>query len=81
VKDQLCRDLSVREVDYSYEIDASSMIYEEHGVVGHAQKLIDEYAAVRRKLDEVIIAFSCNSRFWLLARGYRWLMLSGGSLK
>jgi hypothetical protein len=53
VKEQLFRDMSVREVDYSYEIDASSMIYEQNGIVRHAQNLIDEYLAVRLGLDSV----------------------------
>jgi hypothetical protein len=53
VKDRLFRKLSIREVDYSYGIDAASMLYEPNGITKHAQKLITEYAAARRALEDV----------------------------
>ena len=53
VKDQLFKDLSIREVDYSYEIDEDSAIYEPNGILHHAEKLIKKYAEVRKDLDEV----------------------------
>ncbi|KAK6952058.1 hypothetical protein Daesc_006587 [Daldinia eschscholtzii] len=52
VKDQLFKDLSIREVDYSYEIDEDSAIYEPNGILHHAEKLIKKYAEVRKELDE-----------------------------
>jgi hypothetical protein len=53
VRNQLFKDLSIREVDYSYEIDAAAVIYATNGIMQHAQKLVEEYAEVRRKLEEV----------------------------
>jgi hypothetical protein len=53
VKDRLCSKLSIREVDYSYEIDAASVLYEPNGITQHAQRLVTEYAALRQALDEV----------------------------
>ncbi len=47
VKEQLCEGMSVRQVDYRYPIDASSMIYEQDGIAQHAQKLIDKYCDIR----------------------------------
>jgi hypothetical protein len=52
-KDILFKDLFVREVDYSYEIDQDSPLYAPDGLRYHAQKLIAEYAAVRSTLEEV----------------------------
>lgn len=53
VKDRLFKNLSVREVDYSYEIDEDSSVYEPEGLASHAKSLINEYAKVRSKLEEV----------------------------
>ncbi|RYP78211.1 hypothetical protein DL771_000688 [Monosporascus sp. 5C6A] len=55
VKDVLFKDLSVREVDYSYEIDENSMLYEQDGIILHAEKLIAEYAKCRRMLKEIFL--------------------------
>lgn len=52
VRNQLFEDLSTREVDYSYEIDATSTLYEPDGITQHARSLITEYAAVRQDLYE-----------------------------
>ncbi|KAF5635889.1 ankyrin repeat [Fusarium sp. NRRL 52700] len=52
LKDTLFKDMSVREIDYSYENDEDSILYKPHGIRILAEKLIDEYAAVRRKLEE-----------------------------
>jgi hypothetical protein len=53
VKDQLFQRMSTREVDYSYDIDAASTLYEPGGLMQHARTLITEYAAVRHQLEEV----------------------------
>lgn len=53
MKDNLFKDLSIREVDYSYEIDDESTLYESNGIVLHAERLIAEYAEVRAKLEDV----------------------------
>lgn len=55
VKDQLFSNLSIREVDYSYEIDEGSVIYAPDGINRLATSLIDEYAQLRSKLMEVTI--------------------------
>jgi hypothetical protein len=54
VKEQLFENLSTRQVDYSYEIDAESMLYEAGGILQHARRLITEYAELRQSLEEVI---------------------------
>lgn len=62
-KDELFKDLSVREVDYSYEIDEDSVLYEPNGIKRLAEKLVTEYADVRGKLEEVgpgCVLFLCN---------------------
>lgn len=61
VKDSLFQNLSTREVDYSYEIDAASTLYEPDGIMQHARTLIAEYAAVRQKLEEVGSDLPCVS--------------------
>jgi hypothetical protein len=45
--------MSVREIDYSYENHEESILYKPDGIRILAGKLIDEYAAVRTKLEEV----------------------------
>ncbi|RYP16723.1 hypothetical protein DL765_004959 [Monosporascus sp. GIB2] len=55
VKDVLFKSLSIREVDYSYEIDENSTLYEPDGIILHAEKLITEYAKVRRTLEEIFL--------------------------
>ncbi|RYP51143.1 hypothetical protein DL768_003490 [Monosporascus sp. mg162] len=55
VKDVLFKNLSIREVDYSYEIDENSTLYEPDGLILHAEKLITEYAKVRRMLEEIFL--------------------------
>jgi hypothetical protein len=53
VNNNLFGGLDIREIDYSYEIDAASTLYETNGIMQLAQRLITAYAAVRRDLDEV----------------------------
>jgi hypothetical protein len=53
VREQLFKDLSIREVDYSYEIDTAAAIYATNGIVQHAQELAENYAEVRQELEEV----------------------------
>ncbi|KAI0539493.1 putative ankyrin repeat protein [Xylaria digitata] len=55
VKDRLFKNLSIREIDYSYEINEESTIYQSNGIQLHAGRLIEEYAEVRRKLEETEI--------------------------
>ncbi|KAI1091612.1 putative ankyrin repeat protein [Rostrohypoxylon terebratum] len=52
VKDQLFQKLSIREVDYSYEIHEESELYAPNGINRLATSLIDEYAQLRSKLME-----------------------------
>ncbi|KAF4951589.1 hypothetical protein FGADI_7364 [Fusarium gaditjirri] len=52
LKDTLFKNLSVREIDYSYENHEDSILYKPNGIRVLAEKLIDEYAAVRAKLEE-----------------------------
>ncbi|KAI2472567.1 putative ankyrin repeat protein [Annulohypoxylon bovei var. microspora] len=52
VKSDLFDRLVVRQVDYSYEIDKNSKLYEPNGISLHANILIEEYAKVRGKLKE-----------------------------
>lgn len=56
VEKELFKHMSIREIDYSYEVDGTSLIYEPNGILQHAQQLITEYAAVRQKLDDVSIS-------------------------
>ena len=53
VNNDLFEDLSTRQVDYLYEIDATSTIYEPDGVLQHAKDLLTQYAKLRRELEEV----------------------------
>ncbi|KAI0119519.1 putative ankyrin repeat protein [Daldinia grandis] len=52
VRDRLFKNLTIRELDYSYEIGEDSEIYEPNGIVQHARRLIEKYAEVRRELEE-----------------------------
>ncbi|KAF5011778.1 hypothetical protein FDECE_2145 [Fusarium decemcellulare] len=52
VKEQLFKNMSIREVDYSYEIGEKSMLYEPNGISLHAKELIDSYLGIRRVLEE-----------------------------
>ncbi|KAJ9414194.1 ankyrin repeat-containing domain protein [Fusarium oxysporum] len=52
LKDTLFKHMSVREIDYSYENHEESILYKPDGIRILAGKLIDEYAAVRTKLEE-----------------------------
>lgn len=45
--------MSVREIDYSYEIDQDSLLYRPNGIRLLAEDLLDEYIKVREKLEEV----------------------------
>jgi hypothetical protein len=53
VKDQLFQNMSTREVDYCYEIDPASTLYEPGGIMQHARALISKYARLRDELEEV----------------------------
>ncbi|KAK4244200.1 hypothetical protein C7999DRAFT_44090 [Corynascus novoguineensis] len=55
VEKELFKDMSIREIDYSYEVDGTSLIYEPNGILQHAQQLITKYAAVRQKLDDIFL--------------------------
>ncbi|KAF5642482.1 ankyrin repeat [Fusarium tjaetaba] len=52
LKDSLFKDMSVREIDYSYENHEESILYKPDGIRILAERLIDEYATVRTKLEE-----------------------------
>ncbi|KAH8659968.1 putative ankyrin repeat protein [Xylariales sp. PMI_506] len=44
--------LSTRQVDYAYEVDEHSTLYESDGLYRHAQTLITKYAEIRGRLEE-----------------------------
>jgi hypothetical protein len=48
--------MSVREIDYSYEIDQDSLLYRPNGIRLLAENLLDEYVKVRETLEEVKFA-------------------------
>ncbi|KAI1387300.1 ankyrin repeat protein [Hypoxylon trugodes] len=52
VRDHLFKDLSNRQVDYSYLISENSTIYEPNGILSHAEALVTEYARRREALEE-----------------------------
>jgi hypothetical protein len=47
------RNLSIREVDYSYEIHSEALIFDTNGILQHAQWLVKTYAMARRSLEDV----------------------------
>jgi hypothetical protein len=49
----LFADLSIRELDYSYEIDEDATIFQVGGIELHAEKLLTAYAKDRANLEEV----------------------------
>lgn len=53
LKETLFKDMSVREIDYSYENHEESILYKPNGIRVLAERLIDEYAMIRTKLEEV----------------------------
>lgn len=53
LKNKLFKDLSIREVDYSYDIDEEAAIYEPNGIELHAERLLTAYAEDRSHLEEV----------------------------
>ncbi|KAL7919235.1 putative ankyrin repeat protein [Trichoderma austrokoningii] len=52
LKDKLFRGSSIREVDYSYEIDEDAAIFEKDGINTHAEELLTAYAKDRAGLEE-----------------------------
>ncbi|KAH6603971.1 hypothetical protein Trco_007417 [Trichoderma cornu-damae] len=52
LKNKLFKDLSIREVDYSYDIDEEATIYEPNGIKLHAERLLTTYAKDRAHLEE-----------------------------
>lgn len=53
LKTKLFEDLSIREVDYSYEIDEEATIFQVDGIKLHAERLLTAYAKDRASLEEV----------------------------
>ncbi|KAI1128725.1 putative ankyrin repeat protein [Nemania abortiva] len=53
VKEQLFKDMFIRQIDYSYDIDEESILYEPDGIHLHAERLIGQYAEARKKLEEI----------------------------
>lgn len=53
VVNNLFEDLSIREVDYSYEIDEEATILQVDGIKLHAERLLTAYAKERANLEEV----------------------------
>lgn len=53
VKRDLFGGMSIRELDYSYEIDSASTLYEPDGIMQLARRLVTAYATVRQGLEEV----------------------------
>ncbi|CEI63686.1 unnamed protein product [Fusarium venenatum] len=52
LKDHLFNGMSIREIDYSYEIDESSVLYHQNGIDILAERLVDMYAKERESLAE-----------------------------
>lgn len=55
LKNRLFKGLSIREVDYSYEIDEEATIFEADGIKLHAERLLTAYATDRASLKETEI--------------------------
>lgn len=53
LKNKLFQDLSIREVDYSYEIDEEATIFQMDGIELHAERLLTAYTKDRASLEEV----------------------------
>ncbi|SPJ73238.1 uncharacterized protein FTOL_02968 [Fusarium torulosum] len=52
LKNQLFQHLSTREINYSYEIEQDSILYQPNGLHSLAQTLVDKYAEERKSLQE-----------------------------
>ncbi|OBS26147.1 hypothetical protein FPOA_00090 [Fusarium poae] len=50
LKERLFKGLSIREIDYSYEIDENSILYQQNGIGILAESLLDSYAKEREHL-------------------------------
>lgn len=55
VRHQLFKDKRAREIDYSYDVCEGSDIFDPEGIHLHARWLIDQYARIRAKLEEVCL--------------------------
>lgn len=53
LKEKLFKELSIREVDYSYEIDEEATIFQVDGIKLHAERLLTAYAKDRARLEDV----------------------------
>lgn len=60
VRKQLFKDLSTRQLDYSYEIDEESTLYDPNGIRLHAETLITRLAEIRRELEDVGSKYSAG---------------------
>ncbi|KAG5811160.1 hypothetical protein H9Q74_013689 [Fusarium xylarioides] len=58
VKDDLFKDIDIRQLDYRYAIDESSAVYGPNGIHDEAANLLREYHEKRSELDEVLIQAS-----------------------
>ncbi|KAK4077876.1 uncharacterized protein Triagg1_3570 [Trichoderma aggressivum f. europaeum] len=68
IKNKLFRDLSARQIDYSYEIHEDSCLYETDGLRLHAERLITAYANVRSELgDALSMALARPDKFGRIA--------------
>lgn len=47
--------MSIREIDYSYEIHENAVLYRRNGIHILAQELVDRYAEERGRLAEVCL--------------------------
>jgi len=52
VKNSLFDGLSIRQIDYSFDIDGESLLYQPGGLQRHAMKLLAELVKVRQALEE-----------------------------
>lgn len=50
---KLFENLSIRELDYSYEVDEEAAIFQVDGIKLHAERLLTAYAKDRASLEEV----------------------------
>lgn len=53
LRNKVFKGLRARQIDYAYEVDEDSTLYEADGLRRHATRLIAQYAMLRKNLEEV----------------------------
>lgn len=61
MRQKLFESLLGRQLDYSYEVDQESLLYQPNGIRAHAERLVTEYAEIRKEHEEVgfLISLEC----------------------